>query len=86
MADDKKYDQARNLSEKALDAFVDGDEDKAAKLVEQAEATDPRAVQDVAHELDEDADSEHDPAKINEELSNGADTAPRESGGGKPEA
>jgi hypothetical protein len=71
MADDKKYDQARNLSEKALDAFVDGEEDKAAGLVEQAEATDPQAVQDVAQDLDEDADSEHDPAKINEELSNG---------------
>lgn len=72
MADDKKYDQARNLSEKALDAFVDGDEDKAARLVEQAEATDPQAVQDVAQDLDDDADSEHDPARINGGLSNEA--------------
>jgi hypothetical protein len=72
MAEEKKYDQARNLSEKALEAFVDGDEDKAAKLVEQAKATDPQAVKDVAQELDEDADSEHDPAKINEELGNDA--------------
>jgi hypothetical protein len=68
MAEDKKYDQARNQSEKALDALVDGDEDKAAKLIEQAKATDPQAAQDVAQELDEDAASEHDPAKINEEL------------------
>jgi hypothetical protein len=65
MAEDNKYDQARNLSKKALDAIVDGDEDKAAKLVEQAKATDPQAAKDVAQELDEDADSEHDPAKVN---------------------
>lgn len=71
MVDDKKYDEARDLSEKALDAFVEGDEDKAAKLVEQAKATDPQAVKDVVQELDEDASSEHDPAKINEKL--GAD-------------
>jgi hypothetical protein len=68
VVDDKKYDEARDLSEKALDAFVEGDEDKAAKLVEQAKATNPQAVKDVAQELDEDAGSEHDPAKINEEL------------------
>ena len=68
MADDNKYDQARDLSEKALDAFVEGDEDKAAKLVDQAKTADPQAVKDVVQELDEDAGSEHDPAKINQEL------------------
>jgi hypothetical protein len=73
MVNDNKYDQARNLSEKALDAFVDGDEEKAARLVDQAKATDPQAVKDVAQELDEDAGSEHDPAKINEELGTDAD-------------
>jgi hypothetical protein len=72
MAVDNKYDQARDLSEKALDAFVEGDEDKAAQLVERAKATDPQAVKDVAQELEEDADSEHDPAKINEEVGAGA--------------
>jgi uncharacterized protein HemY len=44
MAEDKKYDQARNQSEKALDALVDGDEEKAARLIEQAKTTDPQAV------------------------------------------
>jgi len=71
MADHNKYDEARNLAEKALDALVDGHEDKAAKLVEQAKATDPQATKDVAQDLDEDAGSEHDPAKLNTEL--GAD-------------
>jgi hypothetical protein len=68
MANSKKYDQSRDLSEKALDAFVEGDEDKGAKMVEQAKAIDPRAVTDVAQELDEDAGSEHDPAKLNQKL------------------
>jgi hypothetical protein len=68
MADDKKYDQARGLSEKALDALVEGDEKKAAKLVEQAQGTDPQALRDVAQELDEDAGSEHDPAKVVKDL------------------
>jgi len=68
MADDKKYDQARGLSEKALDALVEGDEDKAAKLIEQAQAANPQALRDVAQELDEDAGSEHDPAKVAENL------------------
>jgi hypothetical protein len=72
VANDNKYDQARNLSEKALEAFVDGDEDKAAKLVDQAKTINTQAVEDVAQELDEDADSEHDPAKINEELGSNA--------------
>jgi hypothetical protein len=75
MADDKKYDQARNLSEKALEAFVDGDEAKAAKLVEQAKATNSQAVNDVAQELDEDADSEHDIAKLNQELGSAGNKA-----------
>ena len=65
------YDKARDLAEKALETFVDGDENKAAKLTEQAKKTDPQAVQDVADELAEDAGSEHNIDKINEDL--GAD-------------
>ena len=67
MADDK-YDKARDLAEKALEEFVDGNENKAAKLTEQAKKTDPQAVEDVVRDLDEDADSEHDPAKINAQI------------------
>lgn len=71
MSGDAKYDQARGLSEKALDALVHGD-DKAGKLVGQAKGINPQAVKDIVQELDEDAASEHDPAKINDQLGRGA--------------
>jgi hypothetical protein len=43
--------------------------DKAAgKLVNEAKAVDETAVRDVAEELEEDASSEHDPAKLNQKM------------------
>lgn len=59
------YDRAREMTEKALDAFVEGDEKTGAKLVEQAKGVDEAAVRDVHEELEEDAASEHDPDKLN---------------------
>jgi hypothetical protein len=73
MADEKKYDKARELAEDALKKTVDGDDKAADKLAQEAKATDPQAVEDVLQELDEDASSEHDPEKIKEELGNDAD-------------
>ncbi|MFL5282493.1 MAG: hypothetical protein ACJ8AW_16275 [Rhodopila sp.] len=73
MADEKKYDKARELAEDALKKAVDGDDKAADKLAQEAKATDPQAVEDVLQELDEDASSEHDPEKIKEELGNDAD-------------
>jgi hypothetical protein len=64
-----KYDRAREMTEKALDAFVEGDEKTGAKLVEQAKDVDESAVRDVHEELEEDAASEHDPAKLNQTAS-----------------
>jgi hypothetical protein len=66
--DDNKYDKARDLSERALDAVVHGDEDEATKLIDQAKATNPRAVEDIVQELEEDATSEHNLDKISEDL------------------
>ena len=68
MSDQNKYDQARSLSEKALEALVEGKEDNAEKFLEQAKAIDGQAVNDVVQELDEDVTSEHDVTKINREL------------------
>ncbi|MFL5281644.1 MAG: hypothetical protein ACJ8AW_11795 [Rhodopila sp.] len=73
MADEKKYDKARELAEDALKKAVDGDDKAADKLAQEAKATDPQAVEDVLQELDEDASSEHDPEKIKQELGNDAD-------------
>jgi gas vesicle protein len=72
MADEKKYDKARELAEDALKKAVDGDDKAADKLAQEAKATDPQAVEDVLQELDEDVSSEHDPEKIKQELGNDA--------------
>ncbi|MDB5400005.1 MAG: hypothetical protein QOF70_903 [Acetobacteraceae bacterium] len=65
----KSYDHARELTEKALDAFVEGDEKNGTKLVEQAKGVNESAVRDVHEELEEDAASEHDPAKLGQSSS-----------------
>jgi hypothetical protein len=73
MADEKNYDKARELAENALTKSVEGDDEAAERLAQEAKATDPQAVEDVLQELDEDAGSEHDPEKIREELGSDAD-------------
>ena len=62
------YEKARELTEQALDALKDNDDAKAGKLIEEARRTDDNAVQDVQEMLEEDASSEHDPAKLNENI------------------
>ncbi len=64
----KSYDRAREMTEKALGAFADGDENAGAKLVDQAKKVNEPAVRDVHQELEEDAESEHDPKKLNQSL------------------
>jgi hypothetical protein len=60
----KSYDRAREITEKALDAYVEGDEQTGCKLVDQAKSLNEDAVRDVHAELEEDAASEHDPRKL----------------------
>lgn len=62
----KSYDRAREMTEKALDAYVEGDEKTGGKLVEQAKTVNEAAVRDVHQELEEDAASEHDPQKLSQ--------------------
>ena len=60
MADDKaggEHEKARALAEKALDAYVEGDERKGDALAEQAKKIDRSAVVEVVEDLDEDAAS-----------------------------
>lgn len=64
----KSYDRAREMTEKALEAFADGDEKGGAKLVERAKDVNEAAVRDVHEELEEDAASEHDPKKLNQSM------------------
>ncbi len=61
------YEQARELTEKAMDAYVKRDDAKGDRLVEKAKSENEQAVRDVKDELEEDAGSEHDPAKLGQE-------------------
>jgi hypothetical protein len=65
----KSYDRAREMAEKALDAYVEGDEKTGGKLVDQAKGVNEAAVRDVHQELEEDAASEHDPEKLSQSAS-----------------
>jgi phosphoribosyl-ATP pyrophosphohydrolase len=60
----ESYDRAREITEKALDAYVEGDDKIGGKLVEEAKDLNEAAVRDVHEELEEDAASEHDPEKL----------------------
>ncbi len=62
------YEKARDLTEKALDAFKENDEAKGAELIDEAKRVDANAVEDVQEMLDEDASSKHDAARLNREL------------------
>lgn len=68
-ATSKSYDRAREMTEKALDAYVEGDDKKGSDLVEQAKGVNEAAVRDVHQELEEDAASEHDPGKLSQSAS-----------------
>jgi hypothetical protein len=65
----RSYDRARDMTEKALDAYVGDDEATGEKLVAQAKRVNETAVRDVHADLEEDAASEHDPRKLNEAAS-----------------
>ena len=68
-AESKSYDRARKMAEKALDAYVEGDEKTGGKLVDQAQGVNEAAVRDVHDELQEDEASEHDPGKLSQSVS-----------------
>jgi hypothetical protein len=61
----KSYDQARQIAEKALDAYVKNDDRTGDELIRKAKTLDEHAVRDIAKELEEDAASEHDVGKLN---------------------
>jgi hypothetical protein len=60
------YGRAREMTQKALDAFVAGDDKTGETLVAQANDVNKDAVREVHAELEEDAVSEHDPKKLNQ--------------------
>ena len=51
-AQNSDHDKARELAEKALEKFVEGDEAAGDKLIKQAEKIAPTAIDEVAEDLD----------------------------------
>jgi HEPN domain-containing protein len=70
---DSQYDKARDLTEEALKKAAKGDERAAAQLMNQAMASDEKAVEDVLRDLDDDVGAKHDPQEIAEALSSEAE-------------
>lgn len=50
-----KHEKALDLTEKALDALVKGDDGEANKLLDKAKSIDRTAVEEVVADMDEDA-------------------------------
>jgi hypothetical protein len=65
---EKSYDHARQITENALDAYVGGDEKGGSELINEAKAVNEAAVKDVRDELQDDAGSEHDVKKLNDQM------------------
>jgi hypothetical protein len=51
---DDKHDRARDLAEGGLDKMIEGDEKKGRRMVDEARKIDPKAVQDLAEEVERD--------------------------------
>lgn len=52
MADER--DQAHDMAEEGLDKIIEGDEEKGRRLIDQAKKRDPKAVEDLAQEVEHD--------------------------------
>ena len=57
--DDGKHDKAIDLTEQALDKMVEGNEDAAQKLIDEAKKLDRTAPEEVLRDIDEDAANRH---------------------------
>lgn len=49
-----EHQKAHDLADKALDAAIEGDKDKAKKLVDEAKQADPKIAEEMAREVEAD--------------------------------
>jgi hypothetical protein len=47
-----KHDRARDLAEQGLDKAIEGDEEKGRRMIDEAKKIDPKAVQNLAEEVE----------------------------------
>lgn len=55
-----RHEEARQMTEAALEAMARGDDKRASELVQKAKRTDITAIEEVLQDLDEDAGSNHE--------------------------
>jgi hypothetical protein len=51
---ENKRDRARDIAEEGLDKIVEGEEEKGQKMIDQAKKLDPKAVEELAEEIEKD--------------------------------
>jgi vacuolar-type H+-ATPase subunit H len=54
MADDRE--RAHDIAEEGLDKIIEGDKEKGRQLIDEAKKRDPKAVEDLAEEVERDRD------------------------------
>lgn len=51
---DSKRERARDIAEQGLDKVIEGDEKEGEKMIDQAKKIDPKAVEELAAEIEHD--------------------------------
>jgi hypothetical protein len=54
---ENKRERARDIAEEGLDKIVEGEEEAGQKMVDQAKKLDPKAVEDLAEEIERDKEN-----------------------------
>ena len=54
---DDKQDRARDIAEEGLDKMIEGDEEKGRRMIDEAKKIDPKAVEDLAEEVERDKEN-----------------------------
>jgi hypothetical protein len=51
---ENKRERARDIADQGLDKVVEGDKETGKKMINEAKKIDPKAVEDLAHEVERD--------------------------------
>lgn len=54
---ENKRERARDIAEEGLDKIVEGEEEAGQKMIDQAKKLDPKAVEDLAEEIEKDKEN-----------------------------
>jgi hypothetical protein len=54
---ENKRERAHDIAEEGLDQIVEGDKEKGRKMIDQAKKIDPKAVEELAEEIEKDKEN-----------------------------